>query len=108
MTNEEVKERLKNQIKKLEDLQKVGCIDFFSVIDYHKSILKELERLEKLEKVIEILKKNLIVKVDEGANNKDVSCLVIVMETIDNKLAILYETFDEEKIKLLKEVFGNE
>ena len=77
-------------------------------LKYCDDIRKDLERLEKLEKAIEILKKNLIVKVDEGVKNKDVSCLVIAMETMDDNLAILYETFDEEKIKLLKEVFGND
>lgn len=105
MNNEEVKERLKNQIKKLEDLQKVGCIDFFGVIDYHKSILKELERLEKLEKAIEIIKnKNVDVKLFIG----------IIIALKENEKALEYyncvnnEQLTKQEFDLLNEVFKND
>ena len=58
--------------------------------------------IKKKLKALEIIKENLVVSCDESENDK--SCLVIGFKVDKDKMAIIYHTFDKEKIDLLKEV----
>ena len=69
---------------------------------------KELERLKnknlpcancKSLKALEIIKENLVISYDESE-----PCLMLGIKVGKDKLVIIYETFDREKIDLLKEV----
>lgn len=53
-------------------------------------------------KALEIIKENLVVSYDENKNDK--SCLTLGVKVDKDKLVIIYQTFDKEKIDLLKEV----
>lgn len=98
MTNEEIKERIERQIKKIEDLKKAGCIDFFGVLDYHKSILKELEKLEKLEKAIEILRTGAIAT----------PCFSKIRTPMGDFFKMEFAIQKEKDFKFIQEVLENE
>lgn len=53
-------------------------------------------------KAFDIIKENLVVSYDESNNDKP--CLMLGVKVDKDKLVIIYETFDEEKIDLLKRV----
>ena len=69
-------------------------------------LLKESEHFynerNKYKRALEMFKENLVVSYDESENDK--SCLVLGFKYDKDKMAIIYHTFDKEKIDLLKEV----
>lgn len=56
----------------------------------------------KYKKALELIKENLVVSYDESENDKP--CLVLSIKVGKDNLVVIYETFDKEKIDLLKEV----
>ena len=58
--------------------------------------------IEKALKALEIIKENLIVSIDE--DSKDKPCLMVGVKINKDNVCVIYETFDRNKIDLLKEV----
>ncbi len=56
----------------------------------------------KYKKALEMIKENLVVDYDESENDK--YCLTIGVKVDKDKLVVIYQTFDENKIRLLKEI----
>lgn len=97
------------------------CDAFQRRCDIIEAALKEnQERIEELEetnnlmamrehkntkkiKVLELLKKNLVIAFEED-NGIDLPTLVVGIKTDKNKLCIIYSTQDKEEFNLLKEV----
>lgn len=65
-------------------------------------LVREKQENEKKIKAFEIIKENLIFSLDESESNK--SCLTIGVKVDKNHIVVIYQTFDKEKIDLLKEV----
>lgn len=56
----------------------------------------------KYKKALEMIKENLVVGYDESENDK--YCLTIGVKVDKDKLVVIYQTFDENKIRLLNEI----
>lgn len=74
-----------------------GNIEDYDVLQF----VNDYQTIEKQLKALEIIKENLVVSYDEGSN--DGSCLVIGVKVSKDNLVIIYETFEQDKIDLLKE-----
>lgn len=60
--------------------------------------------IEKELKALEIIKENLVVSYDENKNDKPY--LMLGVKVNKDNLVVIYETYDKEKIDLLKEVLN--
>jgi hypothetical protein len=85
-------------VKRIKDYEKNE--DFYKDVLIYAH-LSEQDRIKKL-KALEIIKENLIVIYDENKNDKP--CLMLSIKVDKDKLITIYETFDKEKIDLLREV----
>ena len=83
---------------KREDSIEITAID---IEQDNKELCKENK---KLKRALEMFKENLVVGYDESEN--DMPCLVLGFKVGKDKMAIIYHTFDKEKIDLLKEVIN--
>lgn len=88
-------------IDNIREIGRENGIDLLAVIDEEK-LLNMALKIEKQDKVLKIIKENLVVSYDESENDKP--CLVLGFKFDKDKMAIIYHTFDKEKIDLLKEV----
>lgn len=88
-------------IDNIREIGRENGIDLLAVIDEEK-LLNMAFKLEKQDKVLKIIKENLVVSYDESENDKP--CLVLGFKFDKDKMAIIYHTFKKEKIDLLKEV----
>ena len=72
---------------------------FEDILEKHN--VSSLADLDNRLAALEIIKENLVVSYDESENDKP--CLILSIKTEKDNLVVVYETFDKEKIDLLKE-----
>ena len=81
----------------LDSVHKLGEAE--DILEKHN--ISSLSDLDNRLAALEIIKENLVVSYDESENNKP--CLIIGIKSDKDNLIVFYETFDKEKIDLLKE-----